>query len=91
MLQSGKGEKLLILNIKPFFENLFYGSYLGISIGTYDLSDPGLITLKDAPMDEVMKRNEPKLKRKASLLRELVLNLVRQNKQVCDETDIGYT
>ena len=47
-----------------------------------DLSDPNLITLKDAPMDEVKKRNEPKLMSKARIFKDLVLNLVRQNKQV---------
>jgi len=55
---------------------------VGISIGTYELSDPGLITLKDAPMDEVRRRNGPKLNQKARILKELVLNLIRQNKQV---------
>jgi len=74
-IYDGDRDTLMVPLPKPCFK-------VGISIGTYDLSDPGLITLKDAPMDEVMKRNEPKLKRKASLLRELVLNLVRQNKQV---------
>ena len=47
-----------------------------------DLSDPNLITLKDAPMDEVKKRNEPKLMSKARIFKDLVLNLIRQNKQV---------
>jgi len=55
---------------------------VGISIGTNELSDPGLITLSDAPMNEVKRRNEPKLQHKARVLRELVLNLIRQNKQV---------
>jgi len=55
---------------------------VGISIGTYELSDPGLITLKDAPMDEVRRRNGPKLNQKARILKEMVLNLIRQNKQV---------
>jgi len=55
---------------------------VGISIGTYELSDPILITLKDAPMDEVRRRNEPRLNQKARVLRDLVLNLIRQNKQV---------
>ncbi len=55
---------------------------LGISIGSNELNDPSLITLKDAPMDEVRRRNEPKLNKKARILKELVLNLIRQNKMV---------
>ena len=46
------------------------------------MADPSLITLRDAPMAEVMKRNEHKLKHKARVLRDLVQNLVRENKQV---------
>jgi len=55
---------------------------VGISIGSNELNDPSLITLKDAPMDEVRRRNEPKLNKKARILKELVLNLIRQNKMV---------
>ena len=55
---------------------------LGISIGSNELNDPSLITLKDAPMNEVRRRNEPKLNKKARILKELVLNLIRQNKMV---------
>ena len=51
-------------------------------MGTFDLGDPGLITLKEAPMDEVKRRNEHKLQQKARIFRDLVLNLIRQNKQV---------
>ena len=51
-------------------------------MGTFELADPSLITLRDAPMAEVMKRNEHKLKHKARVLRDLVQNLVRENKQV---------
>ena len=55
---------------------------LGISIGSNELNDPTLLTLKDAPMDEVRRRNEPKLSQRARILKGLVLNLIRQNKQV---------
>ena len=56
--------------------------HLGISIGSYELGDPSLLTLKDGPLDEVRRRNEPKLNQKARILKEMVLNLIRQNKQV---------
>jgi len=55
---------------------------VGISIGSYELGDPSLLTLKDGPLDEVRRRNEPKLNQKARILKEMVLNLIRQNKQV---------
>merc|ERR1719369_3904 len=55
---------------------------VGISIGTYDLKDNSLITLKEASMEEVRRRNEPKLMNKAVLLRDLVTKLINQNKTV---------
>jgi len=55
---------------------------VGISIGTYDLKDNSLITLKEASMEEVRRRNEPKLVSKAKLLRDLVSKLISQNKSV---------
>jgi hypothetical protein len=53
-----------------------------ISIGTADLEDPGLICLKDAPREEVKRRNEPKLRHKARILKDIVLSLIASNKQV---------
>ena len=41
-------------------------------MGTYDLKDNSLITLKEASMEEVRRRNEPKLVAKATILRDLV-------------------
>jgi len=55
---------------------------VGISVGTYDLKDNSLITLKEASMEEVRRRNEPKLLSKATLLRDLVTKLIAQNKSV---------
>ena len=55
---------------------------VGISVGTYDLKDNSLITLKEASMEEVRRRNEPKLVAKATLLRDLVIKLNNQNKTV---------
>ena len=55
---------------------------VGISVGTYDLKDNSLITLKEASMEEVRRRNEPKLVSKAALLRDLVMKLISQNKSV---------
>merc|ERR1719158_550943 len=55
---------------------------VAISIGTYDLKDNSLITLKEASMEEVRRRNEPKLLSKATLLRDLVTKLIAQNKSV---------
>merc|ERR1719445_44019 len=55
---------------------------VGISVGTYDLKDNSLITLKEASMEEVRRRNEPKLVAKAQLLRDLVIRLNNQNKSV---------
>jgi len=55
---------------------------VGISVGTYDLKDNSLITLKEASMEEVRRRNEPKLVAKANLLRDLVSKLISQNKSV---------
>jgi len=55
---------------------------VGISVGTYDLKDNSLITLKEASMEEVRRRNEPKLMNKATLLRDLVSKLIAQNKSV---------
>merc|ERR1719445_36751 len=55
---------------------------VGISVGTYDLKDNSLITLKEASMEEVRRRNEPKLLSKATLLRDLVVKLNNQNKSV---------
>merc|ERR1719369_374575 len=55
---------------------------VGISVGTYDLKDNSLITLKEASMEEVRRRNEPKLLSKATLLRDLVSKLIAQNKSV---------
>ena len=55
---------------------------VGISVGTYDLKDNSLITLKEASMEEVRRRNEPKLAAKAGLLRDLVMRLNSQNKSV---------
>ena len=57
-------------------------SQVGISVGTYDLKDNSLITLKEASMEEVRRRNEPKLAAKAGLLRDLVMRLNSQNKSV---------
>ena len=51
-------------------------------MGTYDLKDNSLITLKEASMEEVRRRNEPKLAAKAGLLRDLVMRLNSQNKSV---------
>ena len=55
---------------------------VGVSVGTYDLKDNSLITLKEASMEEVRRRNEPKLMAKANLLRDLVMKLNNQNKSV---------
>ena len=55
---------------------------VAISVGTYDLKDNSLITLKEASMEEVRRRNEPKLVSKAALLRDLVMKLISQNKSV---------
>jgi len=55
---------------------------VGISVGTYDLKDNSLITLKEASMEEVRRRNEPKLVAKATILRDLVMKLNNQNKSV---------
>merc|ERR1719445_1222004 len=55
---------------------------VGISVGTYDLKDNSLITLKEASMEEVRRRNEPKLVAKANILRDLVMKLNNQNKSV---------
>merc|ERR1712013_233962 len=55
---------------------------VAISVGTYDLKDNSLITLKEASMEEVRRRNEPKLLSKATLLRDLVSKLIAQNKSV---------
>merc|ERR1719369_962697 len=55
---------------------------VGISVGTYDLKDNSLITLKEASMEEVRRRNEPKLLSKATLLRDLVSKLIAQSKSV---------
>merc|ERR1719232_2520034 len=57
-------------------------SKVGISVGTYDLKDNSLITLKEASMEEVRRRNEPKMMAKAGLLRDLVMRLNSQNKSV---------
>jgi hypothetical protein len=51
---------------------------VGISVGTYDLKDNSLITLKEASMEEVRRRNEPKLVSKATILRDLLLKLIAQ-------------
>ena len=55
---------------------------VAISVGTYDLKDNSLITLKEATMEEVRRRNEAKLVAKAELLRDLVMKLNNQNKSV---------
>ena len=55
-------------------------------MGTYDLKDNSLITLKEASMEEVRRRNEPKLVAKATLLRDLVIKLNNQNKTVVVST-----
>ena len=55
---------------------------VAISVGTYDLKDNSLITLKEASMEEVRRRNEAKLVAKAELLRDLVIRLNNQNKSV---------
>ncbi len=57
-------------------------SNAAISIGAADLEDPGLICLKDAPLVDVKRRNEPKLRHKAKILRDIVLSLIASNKQV---------
>ena len=51
-------------------------------MGTFDLKDNSLITLKEVSMEEVKRRNEPKLATKAGLLRDLVMRLNSQNKSV---------
>ena len=55
---------------------------VAISVGTYDLKDNSLITLKEASMEEVRRRNEPKLQAKANILRDLVSKLINQGKSV---------
>ena len=55
---------------------------VAISVGTYDLKDNSLITLKEASMEEVRRRNEPKLQAKANILRDLVSKLISQGKSV---------
>jgi len=55
---------------------------VGISVGTNDLKDNSLITLNEASMEEVRRRNEPKLVSKASVLRNVVIQLIEQNKSV---------
>ena len=39
-------------------------------MGTFGLKENSLITLKEASMEEVRRRNEPKLAAKAGLLRD---------------------
>ena len=51
-------------------------------MGTFDLKDNSLITLKEVSMEEMKRRNEPKLAAKAGLLRDLVMRLKSQNKSV---------
>ena len=53
-------------------------------MGSFDLKDNSLITLKESSMEEVRRRNEPKLAVKAGLLRDLVMRLNSQNKSVED-------
>ena len=53
-------------------------------MGSFDLKDNSLITLKEVSMEEVKRRNEPKLAVKAGLLRDLVMRLNSQNKSVED-------
>ena len=51
-------------------------------MGTFDLKDNSLITLKEVSMEEVRRRNEPKLAAEAGLLCDLVMRLNSQNKSV---------
>ena len=51
-------------------------------MGSFDLKDNSLITLKEVSMEEMKRRNEPKLAAKAGLLRDLVMRLKSQNKSV---------
>ena len=51
-------------------------------MGTFDLKDNSLITLKEASMEEVRRRNESKLSAKTGLLCVLVMRLNGQNKSV---------
>ena len=51
-------------------------------MGTFDLKDNSLITLKEASMEEVRRRNESKLAAKTGLLCVLVMRLNGQNKSV---------
>ena len=53
-------------------------------MGSFDLKDKFLITLKESSMEEVRRRNEPKPVVKAGLLRDLVMRLNSQNKSVED-------
>ena len=56
-------------------------------MGSFDLKDNFLITLKESSMEdmeEVRRRNEPKPVVKAGLLRDLVMRLNSQNKSVED-------
>ena len=53
-------------------------------MGSFDLKDKFLITLKESSMEEVRRRNEPKLAVKAGLLRDLVMRLNSLNKSVED-------
>ena len=64
--------------------------FSAISVGTADLEDPGLICLKDAPLQEVRRRNEPKLRHKARQLRDIVLSLIASNKQVRPRLQYEY-
>jgi hypothetical protein len=47
----------------------YENTQVAISVGTYDLKDNSLIRLKEASMEEVRRRNEPKLVGKATILR----------------------
>ena len=51
-------------------------------MGSFDLKDNFLITLKESSMEEVRRRNEPKLVATAGLLYDLVMRLNSQNKSV---------
>ena len=51
-------------------------------MGSFDLKDNSLFTQKEASMEEVRRRNEPKLVATAGLLYDLVMRLNSQNKSV---------
>ena len=51
-------------------------------MGSFDLKDKFLITLKESSMEEVRRRNESKLAAKTGLLCVLVMRLNGQNKSV---------